>query len=148
MSQPETRLEQDLAGDLVVPVVQLLKRIREPVLVALASASSETAHPQTMKHLPKFWARNGFPGVVLPLGHSFNLEGSMVYQAFSAGHRSGPLHRPRATNVLGDSVGTAVVAKWEGELEAPRCVEDEALAAAEPAAALPETSTSHPLGIS
>jgi Na+/H+-dicarboxylate symporter len=163
------------------------------MLVAFSTASSEAAYPKTMEQLEKFGVRDRVTGFVLPLGYSFNLDGSMMYQAFAALfiaqayniHLSfaqqitlllvmmvtskGIAGVPRAslvvvaatipmfklpeagillimgidqfldmgrtaTNVIGNSIATAVVAKWEGELEAPRGVDEENLILPVPAA--------------
>jgi Na+/H+-dicarboxylate symporter len=65
-------------------VFQLLKLIREPIMLAFSTASSEAAYPKTMEQLEKFGVKDRVTGFVLPLGYSFNLDGSMVYQAFAA----------------------------------------------------------------
>jgi len=57
--------------------------IKEPLLVAFATASSEAAYPKTMEALDKFGVKQRVSGFVLPLGYSFNLDGSMMYQAFA-----------------------------------------------------------------
>jgi Na+/H+-dicarboxylate symporter len=153
----------------------LIKRIREPTILAFSTASSEAAYPKTMEQLEKFGVSRKISSFVLPLGYSFNLDGSMMYctfatlfiaQAYSI-HLNitqiatmllllmvtskGMAGVPRAslvviaatlsffkipeggillilavdhfldmgrsaTNVVGNSVATAVVAKWEGEL--------------------------------
>jgi Na+/H+-dicarboxylate symporter len=162
----------------------LLKLIREPMMLAFSTASSEAAYPKTMEQLEKFGVKDKVIGFVLPLGYSFNLDGSMMYQAFAALFiaqaynvelsiaqqitlllvmmvtSKGIAGVPRAslvvvaatlptvglpeaglllimgidqffdmgrtaTNVLGNSLATAVVAKWEGELAAPRGVDQE-----------------------
>ena len=168
----------------------LLKLIREPMLLAFSTASSEAAYPKTMEQLEKFGVKDRVIGFVLPLGYSFNLDGSMMYQAFAALFiaqaynmelsvaqqltlllvmmvtSKGIAGVPRAslvvvaatlpsvglpeaglllimgidqffdmgrtaTNVLGNSLATAVVAKWEGELAAPRGVDQEEMLAPE-----------------
>jgi Na+/H+-dicarboxylate symporter len=165
-------------------VFTLLKLIREPIMLAFSTASSEAAYPKTMEQLEKFGVKNEITGFVLPLGYSFNLDGSMMYQAFAAlfiaqaygvnltlGQQitlllvmmvssKGIAGVPRAslvvvaavlpmfglpeaglllilgidqildmgrtaTNVIGNSIATAVVAKWEGELREPRGVDVE-----------------------
>jgi Na+/H+-dicarboxylate symporter len=172
-------------------LLTLLKLIREPTMLAFATASSEAAYPKTMEQLEKFGVKDKIIGFVLPLGYSFNLDGSMMYQAFAALFiaqaygielslwqqitmllvmmvtSKGIAGVPRAslvvvaatlpmfglpeaglllimgidqildmgrtaTNVIGNSLATAVVAKWEGELEAPRGVEQDEML--EPAA--------------
>jgi Na+/H+-dicarboxylate symporter len=165
-------------------VLTLMKLIREPMMLAFSTASSESAYPKTMEQLEKFGVKDKIIGFVLPLGYSFNLDGSMMYQAFAAlfiaqaygidlsfGQQitlllvmmltsKGIAGVPRAslvvvaatlpmfglpeaglllimgidqildmgrtaTNVVGNSIATAVVAKWEGELEQSRGVQQE-----------------------
>lgn len=60
----------------------LLKHLREPVLVAFSTASSEAAYPKTIAALDNFGSNKRITSFVLPLGYSFNLDGSMMYQAF------------------------------------------------------------------
>ena len=64
-------------------VFTLGKLIREPVLLAFSTASSESAYPKTMEALENFGAPKRVSSFVLPLGYSFNLDGSMMYQAFA-----------------------------------------------------------------
>lgn len=156
-------------------VFHLLGLVREPTMIAFSTASSEAAYPKTMEQLEKFGVNDRITGFVLPLGYSFNLDGSMMYQAFAALFiaqaygvemsltqqmtmllvlmitSKGIAGVPRAsivvvaatlpmfglpeaglllilgidqfldmgrtaTNVIGNSIATAVVAKWEGQL--------------------------------
>jgi Na+/H+-dicarboxylate symporter len=64
-------------------VLALLKRIREPVLLAFSTASSEAAYPSTLEALERFGCSNRVVSFVLPVGYSFNLAGSMMYCAFA-----------------------------------------------------------------
>ncbi len=166
---------------------ELLKSIREPMMIAFSTASSEAAYPKLTEVLQRFGVRKRLVGFVLPLGYSFNLDGSMVYQAFAAIFiaQAFGVHMPigtqitmllilmisskgmaavprgslvvvaailpmfglpeaglllvmgidqmldmgrTATNVLGNSIATAVVAKWEGELSAAGALDEEELA--------------------
>lgn len=166
---------------------ELLKCIREPMMIAFSTASSEAAYPKLAEVLQRFGVRKRLVGFVLPLGYSFNLDGSMVYQAFAAIFiaQAFGVHMPigtqvtmllilmisskgmaavprgslvvvaailpmfglpeaglllvmgidqildmgrTATNVFGNSIATAVVAKWEGELSASGVLEDDDLA--------------------
>ena len=177
-----------LAGSVVLrsSMWTLLGLIREPMLLAFSTASSEAAYPRIMEQLEKFGVRDRVTGFVLPLGYSFNLDGSMMYQAFAAifiaqaynihlsfGQQitlllvmmitsKGIAGVPRAslvvvaatlpmfnlpeaglllimgidqfldmgrtaTNVVGNSIATAVVATWEGELVTPAIEEVPAL---------------------
>jgi Na+/H+-dicarboxylate symporter len=164
-------------GALVVGprVLQLLRGVREPVLLAFSTASSEAAYPKTLEELERFGISNRIASFVLPVGYSFNLDGSMMYCTFAVMFiaqvygihipiggqivmlavlmltSKGMAGVPRAslvviaatlaqfdipsaglvlllgvdhfldmgrsaTNVIGNSIATAVVARWEGEL--------------------------------
>ncbi|MCL2894461.1 dicarboxylate/amino acid:cation symporter [Brenneria tiliae] len=65
------------------PIFTLAKLIREPTVLAFATASSESAYPKTMEALTKFGVPKRITSFVLPLGYSFNLDGSMMYQSFA-----------------------------------------------------------------
>jgi Na+/H+-dicarboxylate symporter len=153
---------------------RLVNLIREPFLLAFSTASSEAAYPKTMEQLEKFPVTKKIISFVLPMGYSFNLDGSMMYCTFATLFiaqayniqlstteqitmllllmltSKGMAGVPRAslvviaatlasfnipeagllliigidqfldmgrsaTNVIGNSLATAVVAKWEGE---------------------------------
>jgi Na+/H+-dicarboxylate symporter len=153
----------------------LLRLIREPLIIAFSTASSEAAYPKTLEGLNRFGASTRISSFVLPLGYSFNLDGTMMYCTFAAVFIAQTYHIemslgtqlamlatlmitskgvagvPRAslvviastlsqfgipeagllmimgidtfldmgrsaTNVIGNSLATAVVAQWEGEL--------------------------------
>ena len=158
--------------------IGLFSAVREPVLLAFSTASSEAAYPRTLEQLQKFGVSRKIASFVLPLGYSFNLDGSMMYCTFatlfiaqaygielSIGQQimmllllmvtsKGIAGVPRAslvviaatlgyfkipeaglllilavdhlldmgrsaTNVVGNSVASVVVAKWENQLETP-----------------------------
>jgi Na+/H+-dicarboxylate symporter len=166
-----------LAGFLILgpSVKRLVALVREPFLLAFSTASSEAAYPKMLEQLAKFPISRNISSFVLPLGYSFNLDGTMMYCTFasvfiaqaydiplSAGTQiamlltlmltsKGVAGVPRAslvviaatlsqfslpeeglllllgidtfldmgrsaTNVIGNSLATAVVAKWEGQL--------------------------------
>lgn len=65
-------------------VFTLLSMLREPIMLGFSTASSESAYPKLMEQLEKFGLDNKITGFVLPLGYSFNLDGSMMYQSFAA----------------------------------------------------------------
>lgn len=174
-------------------VFRLLKLIRGPMLLGFSTASSESAYPKLMEQLEKFGIKNRVIGFVLPLGYSFNLDGSMIYTTFAALFVSqaygielslgtqltmllvlmvsskGIAGVPRAslvvvaavlpmfnlpeaglllvlgidhfldmgrtvTNVLGNAIATAVVAKWENAIDPV----DPALAESENALPVPD----------
>jgi Na+/H+-dicarboxylate symporter len=161
-----------------IPFFKLLSHIKEPMLLAFSTASSESAFPKTVEALEKYGCSNRIISFVLPLGYSFNLDGSIMYMTFatvfiaqsygmeftimqeitmmlmllvtSKGMAGVPraslvviagmlsaFHIPEAglllllgidqlldmgrsaTNVIGNAVATAVVSKWEKELNVP-----------------------------
>jgi Na+/H+-dicarboxylate symporter len=156
----------------------LIGMIRQPILLAFSTASSEAAYPKTLEQLQKFGVSPRVASFVLPLGYSFNLDGSMMYCTFATLFiaqaynielsmaqqvtmllllmvtSKGMAGVPRAslvvilatlayfnlpteglalilavdhlldmgrsgTNVVGNSVAAAVVARWEGQLNKP-----------------------------
>ena len=158
--------------------LKLIAAIRSPALLAFSTASSEAAYPRTLEELQKWGVSKRVASFVLPLGYSFNLDGSMMYCTFATLfiaqvygiHLSvaqqitmllllmvtskGMAGVPRAslvviaatltyfnlpeaglllilavdhlldmgrsaTNVVGNSVAAAVVAKWENQIEDP-----------------------------
>ena len=160
-------------------MMTLINLIKEPFLLAFSTASSEAAYPKTMEQLEKFGIPKKITSFVLPMGYSFNLDGSMMYCTFAALFiaqaynieltlwqqftmllllmvtSKGMAGVPRAslvvisatlatfnipeaglllilgidqfldmgrsaTNVLGNTVATAAVAKWEGQLAEPK----------------------------
>jgi len=168
-------------------IFDLLREVRGPTLLAFSTASSEAAFPKTLEGLERFGVRNRIAAFVLPIGYSFNLDGSMMYCTFAAVFiaqaygielslgtqmtmmavlmltSKGMAGVPRAslvviaatlsqfnipeaglvlllsidhfldmarsaTNVIGNSIATAVVAKWEGELTTPQTEKDLATA--------------------
>ena len=65
-------------------VRSLIRFIREPLLLGFSTASSEAAYPRTLEALEKFGVPNRIASFVLPLGYSFNLDGSMMYMTFAS----------------------------------------------------------------
>ena len=166
-----------LAGYFVVGgrIGELLNAVKEPFILAFSTASSEAAYPKTLENLERFGVPNKISSFV-PMGYSFNLDGSMMYCTFAAIFiaqaygipltlwqeftmllllmvtSKGMAGVPRAslvvisatlttfgipeagllliigidqfldmgrsaTNVIGNAVATAAVAKWEGQLK-------------------------------
>jgi Na+/H+-dicarboxylate symporter len=73
------------AGFLVIGprALRLAELVREPLLLAFSTASSEAAYPKTLERLEQFGVPNRIASFVLPLGYSFNLDGSMMYCTFA-----------------------------------------------------------------
>ncbi len=61
----------------------LMKHIRSPMLIAFSTASSEACYPKLLEQLDRFGVPRRISGFVLPLGYSFNLDGSMMYSSFA-----------------------------------------------------------------
>jgi Na+/H+-dicarboxylate symporter len=68
-------------------IIELINHMRDPLLLAFSTASSEAAYPKTLEGLEKFGVSTRIGTFVLPLGYSFNLDGSMMYCTFAGGHR-------------------------------------------------------------
>jgi Na+/H+-dicarboxylate symporter len=62
----------------------LIRYIRDPVVLAFSTASSEAAFPRTLEALDRFGVPARIASFVLPLGYSFNLDGSMMYMTFAS----------------------------------------------------------------
>jgi Na+/H+-dicarboxylate symporter len=61
----------------------LIRYIREPIMLAFSTASSEAALPKLFEQLDRFGVPRRISGFMLPLGYSFNLDGSMMYMSFA-----------------------------------------------------------------
>ncbi len=62
---------------------QLIRYIRQPLMIAFSTASSEAALPKLFEQLDRFGVPRRISGFMLPLGYSFNLDGSMMYMSFA-----------------------------------------------------------------
>lgn len=78
---------------------RLLRHVKDPALLAFSTSSSEAAFPKTMQELERFGCPNRIVSFVLPLGYSFNLDGSMMYMTFASLFiaQSYGIHLPLAT---------------------------------------------------
>lgn len=65
-------------------IVTLFRYIREPLLLSFSTASSEASLPKLFEQLDRFGVPRRISGFILPLGYSFNLDGSMIYMSFAA----------------------------------------------------------------
>ena len=62
----------------------LLKRIKSPLLIAFSTTSSEAVFPKLVEELERFGCKSKIVSFTLPLGYSFNLDGSMMYMTFAS----------------------------------------------------------------
>jgi Na+/H+-dicarboxylate symporter len=65
-------------------VIELMGKIKDAVLLAFSTASSEAAFPRLIDELERFGCPPKIVSFVLPLGYSFNLDGSMLYMTFAS----------------------------------------------------------------
>jgi Na+/H+-dicarboxylate symporter len=63
---------------------ELLRRIGSPLLIAFSTTSSEAVFPKLTEELERFGCKDKIVAFVLPLGYSFNLDGSMMYMTFAS----------------------------------------------------------------
>ena len=63
---------------------ELLRRIFQPITIAFSTTSSEAVMPKLMEELERFGCKDRVVSFVLPLGYSFNLDGSMMYMTFAS----------------------------------------------------------------
>jgi Na+/H+-dicarboxylate symporter len=64
-------------------MLRLLSEVKDPFLLSFSTASSEAAYPRILAALDRFGIPNRISSFVLPLGYSFNLDGSMMYCVFA-----------------------------------------------------------------
>jgi Na+/H+-dicarboxylate symporter len=62
----------------------LLNHLKNPLMVAFSTTSSEAVFPKLTEELEKFGCRKKIVSFILPLGYSFNLDGSMMYMTFAS----------------------------------------------------------------
>ncbi len=62
----------------------LLRRIAQPMLIAFSTTSSEAVFPKLTEELERFGCKDKIVAFILPLGYSFNLDGSMMYMTFAS----------------------------------------------------------------
>ncbi len=63
---------------------ELMRRIVQPITIAFSTTSSEAVMPKLMEELERFGCKDRVVSFVLPLGYSFNLDGSMMYMTFAS----------------------------------------------------------------
>jgi Na+/H+-dicarboxylate symporter len=82
-------------------IKELFRRISGPILIALGTTSSEAVFPKLTEELENFGCKNQIVSFILPLGYSFNLDGSMMYMTFAglAIAQAYGIHLPVATQL-------------------------------------------------
>jgi Na+/H+-dicarboxylate symporter len=65
-------------------MTELMKAIGDPLLIAFSTTSSEAVFPKLTQELERFGCKDKIVAFVLPLGYSFNLDGSMMYMTFAS----------------------------------------------------------------
>jgi Na+/H+-dicarboxylate symporter len=65
-------------------VFMILRNVKDQILLAFTTASSEAAFPKLIEELERSGCPNKIVSFVLPLGYSFNLDGSMLYMSFAS----------------------------------------------------------------
>jgi len=63
--------------------IPLMKAIRSPAMLAFSTATSEAALPDAMKIMERFGVPKDIVGFVMPMGYTFNLDGSTLYLAMA-----------------------------------------------------------------
>ena len=67
-----------------IPILEFVRAIKEPALIAFSTTSSEAALPRAMECVEAFGVPRRIVSFVLPLGYSFNLDGSTLYLSLAA----------------------------------------------------------------
>jgi len=67
-----------------IPALQFAKQVKDPVLWAFATTSSESAYPMALERMETFGVPRRVASFVLPMGYSFNLDGSTLYLSLAS----------------------------------------------------------------
>jgi len=67
-----------------IPLLRFIRYVREPFLLAFSTASSESALPIALENMEQFGVPKHIVAFVLPMGYSFNLDGSTLYLALAS----------------------------------------------------------------
>ncbi len=65
-------------------LIVLMRRLSNPMAIAFNTASSEAVFPKLVEEMERFGCNNKIVSFILPLGYSFNLDGSMMYMTFAS----------------------------------------------------------------
>ena len=67
-----------------IPIRQFIKAVREPVSIAFATTSSDSALPKALENMEKFGVPQKIVSFVIPTGYTFNLDGTTLYLSLAA----------------------------------------------------------------
>ncbi|MFM8395035.1 MAG: dicarboxylate/amino acid:cation symporter, partial [Acidobacteriota bacterium] len=67
-----------------LPVKRFIRLVKEPALLAFTTTSSESAFPMAMENMERLGVPRRIVSFVLPMGYSFNLDGSTLYLSLAA----------------------------------------------------------------
>ncbi len=67
-----------------IPILRFIKMVREPALLAFTTTSSESAFPKALENMERLGVPRRIVSFILPLGYSFNLDGSTLYLSLAA----------------------------------------------------------------
>ena len=67
-----------------IPVIPFFRQVKDPVVLAFATTSSESALPMALDHMERFGVPRRIASFILPMGYSFNLDGSTLYLAVAS----------------------------------------------------------------
>lgn len=108
-----------IAYTLKIPIKQFIKAVSEPVSIAFATTSSESALPIAMENMEKFGVPRKIVSFVLPTGYTFNLDGTTLYLSLASVFvaQAAGLHMPISTQII---MGLTLMLTSKGVAGVPR----------------------------
>jgi proton glutamate symport protein len=108
-----------IAYFLRIPVRQFIKAVSEPVAIAFATTSSESALPIAMENMEKFGVPRKIVSFVLPTGYTFNLDGTTLYLSLASVFvaQAAGMHMPIGTQLV---MGLTLMLTSKGVAGVPR----------------------------
>ncbi len=108
-----------IAYTLKIPIKQFIKAVSEPVSIAFATTSSESALPIAMENMEKFGVPRKIVSFVLPTGYTFNLDGTTLYLSLASVFvaQAAGLHMPLSTQII---MGLTLMLTSKGVAGVPR----------------------------
>jgi proton glutamate symport protein len=108
-----------IAYFLKIPIRQFIKAVSEPVAIAFATTSSESALPIAMENMEKFGVPRKIVSFVLPTGYTFNLDGTTLYLSLASVFvaQAAGIHMPFGTQLI---MGLTLMLTSKGVAGVPR----------------------------